>query len=127
MNHKKNDKLPNILCLSSLACFIFAFIAGITTILASDYLSEVVGDSWFSLLGVMLSMAVGVFSIGIILMLVVRGCFPNQVFGKVLMWIYIIAVAMVVILIIVLIMLGGLLILGYMSGLAGVNNVGFVW
>lgn len=90
MSPEENER-ANILCVISLVCEVIPlFLNGIVTSLMT------VVDDWersdFStvLYGVTSSLSGILFIAGIVLLIIVRVKYPKNVFGKVLMWVYIV-------------------------------------
>ncbi len=94
----KDDKRANILCIISLACEFLPFlIASILSIFTSTIteLTEVNVDTEASALSEICTNIFGTVSLllmiaGLAIMIYVRVKYPKNVFGKVLMWLYII-------------------------------------
>lgn len=106
LNPENNDKQVNILCLISMACVFVPTIVSILFLSVWDALTTVrfdessagtlIGNIW-SILATLLLIA------GIALLIYVRVKYPENKFGKVLMWIYIALAILMIIAIIVII------------------------
>ena len=116
MNRRNDEKFANTLCWISLACLIVPFILspiGAKILLATS-------DTF---LGGLFSFLNGVFSIlftiarilGVVLMIYVRVKYPYNIFGIVLMWIYIIILVLIILFIIFMMVLCN----GCMDGMSG--------
>lgn len=91
MNYKhENNREANVLCVISLICAIgpilLFFMAGMFNIDLSHLGSEVAS----SIENFTVVTEVAMFIVGIVLMIFVRVKYPGNVFGKVLMWTYIV-------------------------------------
>ena len=116
MNRRNSDKEANLLCWISLACLIVPLVLspiGAKILLAT---SDTMVGGLFSFLN-------GVFSVlftlarilGVVLMIYVRIKYPHNVFGIVLMWIYIIILVLIILFIIFIMVLCN----GCMDGMSG--------
>lgn len=88
---KKDDKLPNILCGISLACEIVPYIlSGIVMYIASALTEGDTSSVYEIITSIMGTLNVLFMIAGLVLMIYVRVKYPKNIFGKVLMWLYII-------------------------------------
>lgn len=116
MNRRNDDKFANLLCWISLACLIVPFIL---SPLGAKILSATSGTA----VGGLFSFLNSVFSIlftlarilGVVLMIYVRIKYPRNIFGIVLMWIYIIILILTILFIIFIMVLCN----GCMDGMSG--------
>lgn len=116
MNGNGDNKKVNILCWISLACLIVPFI--LTPVLRElvTVADDTVVASVFRFLDSFLGVLSGIGHIlGLVIMIYVRIKYPKNVFGKVVMWLYIIAIVLVVLFIILLMVLCN----GCMDGMSG--------
>lgn len=115
MNEQK-DKKANILCWISLACLIVPFIL-------SPIGTKILFTTSNTMLGGVFSFLDSVFSIvfvlarilGVVLMIYVRIKYPHNIFGIVLMWIYIIVLVIIILFIIFIMVLCN----GCVDGMSG--------
>ena len=116
MNNRNSDKKANILCWISLACLIVPFI--LSPILGKIVLStsQTIVGGLFSFLSSLIGFCFHIARIlGVVLMIYVRIKYPKNVFGKVLMWIYIIVLVIIILFIIFIMVLCN----GCIDGMSG--------
>ena len=98
----RNNNTATIMCIISLVCM---YVVPIVTVMVSGGVSSIAegNESVTSFFASVLSLVMSVSGLAAwVLMIIVRVKYPKNVFGKVLMWIYIISLILGVIAIIVL-------------------------
>jgi hypothetical protein len=127
--NKNDNKIPNILCIFSLACLVLPIIFLIITIILSNYLEgSTDSDAMYAVSQIfiyVLSWATSLIPIGIVLMLIARIRYPKNLFGKIMMWVYIVVVAICVICIIAVIVVCGYSVYVLASCCEELENCGF--
>lgn len=116
MNRRNSDKEANILCWISLACLIVPFILsplGAKILLVTS--NSVVGGLFSFLNSVFSIVFVLARILGVVLMIYVRIKYPHNIFGIVLMWIYIIVLVLIILFIIFIMVLCN----GCVDGMSG--------
>lgn len=116
MNRRNSEKEANLLCWISLACLIVPFILsplGAKILLAT---SDTMVGGLFSFLNSVFSVVFVLARIlGVVLMIYVRIKYPHNIFGIVLMWIYIIVLVLIILFIIFIMVLCN----GCVDGMSG--------
>lgn len=115
MNNDDSNKKVNTLCWISLACLIAPFIL---SVFYSSFLENTAMEKNEILSGIFEFIFTVAEILGVVLMLYVRIKYPKNIFGKVVMWLYIIALVIIILLIIFVITLCD----GCITGLVGCGD-----
>jgi len=115
MNNDDSNKKVNTLCWISLACLVVPFIL---TVFYSSFLENTAMEKNEILSGIFEFIFTLAEILGVVLMLYVRIKYPKNIFGKVVMWLYIIALVIIILLIIFVITLCD----GCITGLVGCGD-----
>jgi len=115
MNNDDSNKKVNTLCWISLACMVVPFIL---TVFYSSFLENTAMEKNEILSGIFEFIFTLAEILGVVLMLYVRIKYPKNIFGKVVMWLYIIALVIIILLIIFVITLCD----GCITGLVGCGD-----